>query len=106
MMVRRLAALVTGLVVLIPLTGQAVSAEEVKGRWDSLSLRDNRIGYYLILKPAAGSDHRYTGMIRFAYRDGREGPRMPLTAVVQDQQITLRAHRGRFDRQPGVLRGE
>lgn len=86
--------------------GAAHASPDVGGRWDSNSLRDNRIGYYLVLKPSLASDGEYSGLIRFEYRDGRRGPRMPFLATVDGAEIAITARQGRFDRGRGVLRGE
>lgn len=86
--------------------GAAHASSDVVGRWDSNSLRDNRIGYYLVLKPSLASDNEYSGFVRFEYRDGRKGPRMPFDASADGADVAITARQGRFDRGRGVLRGE
>ena len=102
----RLLAILLSLAVLIPFTGQAAAADVSTGRWDSNSLRDNRIGYFMTLKSSPISEDSYSGVLRFAYRDGRKGPRMPFTATIQGDEVVMRAKKGRFDRGRGSLRGE
>lgn len=82
------------------------AADDLSGRWDSNSLRDNRIGYYLTLKSDQSDNDTYSGVLRFAYRDGRKGPVMPFAATIRGDEIVMRAKKGRFDRVRGALRGE
>ncbi len=103
---RRLASLLVSLVVMVSIAGHAQAAELTSGRWDSHSLRDNGIGYFLTMSPGKSVESSYSGMIRFEYRDGRKGPRMPFVATVRDDKLVMRAKQGRFDRGSGVLRGE
>ena len=102
----RVLAILLSLAVLIPFTGQAAAADVSTGRWDSNSLRDNRIGYYMTLKSSPIGEDTYSGVLRFAYREGRKGPRMPFTATIQGDEVVMRAKKGRFDRGRGSLRGE
>ena len=92
------------LVAAIPTAAHA--SDTVHGRWDSNSLRDNRIGYYLTLKPSSIALDDYSGVVQFTYRDGRKGPRMPFTATKRDSIIRMKTESGRFDKDRGPLRGE
>lgn len=60
-------------------------------RWQSDSLRDNRIGYHFDLAPIAASPTMYRGAFRFTHRDGR--------------RVTFVATGGSFDKSSGPLRG-
>lgn len=102
----RVVPLFLGIAVVLSTAGPALADSGMNGRWDSNSLRDNRIGYFLTMSPSGTSDSLYSGVMRFEYRDGRKGPRMPFTATVDGNQVTMRAKQGRFDRGSGVLRGE
>ena len=82
----------------------ARAATDVGGRWDSNSLRDNDIGYFLTLTPNSQKAGAYSGVLRFEYRDGRRGPRMKLNAELVGTELILRATSGRFDKGSGSLR--
>lgn len=82
----------------------ALAATDIRGRWDSNSLRDNEIGYFLTLTPTPQETDTYSGVLRFEYRDGRRGPRMKVTAELVGTELTLRATSGRFDKGSGSLR--
>ena len=82
----------------------ARAATDVGGRWDSNSLRDNDIGYFLTLTPTPQEADTYSGVLRFEYRDGRRGPRMKVTAELVGTELMLRATSGRFDKGSGSLR--
>lgn len=99
-------AVLAAVLVIVIAGGPARASSDVGGRWDSNSLRDNRIGYYLVLKSSGVTDNQYSGFIRFAYRDGRMGPRMPFMASVDGDEMNMTARQGRFDRGRGILRGE
>ena len=70
----------------------------LSGRWVSDSLRDNRIGYFLVLRPAPEGPSSYVGHLRFERQDGRRDVRMPVTAVAVGDRIVITAREGRFDR--------
>jgi len=90
------AALVPAL--LVGAAPAASAAPDLSGRWVSDSLRDNRIGYYLVLRPAPGGGSGYVGHLRFERQSGERDPRMPLAAVVMDDRVILTAREGRFDK--------
>lgn len=102
--VLRRTGLVIGLVLIVAMALPAHASPEMGGRWNSNSLRDNGIGYYLTLSPNAGVDSDYSGILRFQYRDGRKGPRMPFIANAAGDRLTMRATSGTFDRGSGALR--
>lgn len=76
---------------------------DLAGRWDSDSLRDNRIGYFMELSPVPGSSDAYIGTLRFAYRDGRRGSVTPIRIARAGDSLRITARRGSFDRTSGVL---
>lgn len=76
----------------------AGAAADLSGRWVSDSLRDNRIGYYLVLRHAPGETSGYVGHLRFERQSGDRDARMPLTATVVGDRVILTARAGRFDR--------
>jgi hypothetical protein len=81
-----------------------VAAEaNLAGRWTSDSLRDNGIGYFAVLR-AVGPD-AYSGYLRFAFRDGRLEPKIPVAVRVTGNVVTIAAREGRFDREGRILRG-
>lgn len=82
----------------------ARAATDIGGRWDSNSLRDNDIGYFLTLAPEPQEADTYSGVLRFEYRNGRRGPRMKVNAKAVETQVVLRAANGRFDKGSGPLR--
>ena len=82
----------------------ARAATDIGGRWDSNSLRDNGIGYFLSLTPESQEADDYSGVLRFEYQDGRRGPRMKVTASVAGTRVVLRATNGGFDKGSGPLR--
>lgn len=82
----------------------AHAAADFGGRWDSNSLRDNEIGYFLTFTPESQEADTYSGVLRFEYRDGRKGPRMKVNAEVRGTQVVLRAVDGKFDKGSGPLR--
>jgi hypothetical protein len=106
MFFRRSSTVLAAVLLVAVAGGPARASSDVSGRWDSNSLRDNRIGYYLILKSSGATDNQYSGIIRFAYRDGRKGPRMPFVASINGDELAMSARQGRFDRGRGVLRGK
>lgn len=87
-------------------TAPAARAEpDLAGRWDSDSLRDNRIGYFFELASVPGAAGRYSGVLRFEFRDGRAGSRTPVLATIAGNRVRIVTRQGSFDRSDGVLRG-
>lgn len=86
------------------IAGPASAETDIAGRWITDSLRDNRIGYSLDLRPAA--DGGYSGTLRFVRQDGRQEGRRAVTATVRGSRVTLLSATGSFDRSSGPLRGE
>ena len=81
------------------LTAPAASAAPgLSGRWVSDSLRDNRIGYFLVLREAPGRAPGYVGQLRFERQSGQRDARIPVTATVAGDRVILTARNGRFDR--------
>lgn len=76
----------------------AGAAPDPSGRWVSDSLRDNRIGYYLVLRAAPDGSAGYVGQLRFERQNGERGVRMPLSATVMGDRVILTAREGRFDK--------
>ena len=98
---RSLIALLATAVVPALVVGAAPSAgaaPDLSGRWVSDSLRDNRIGYYLVLRAAPEGSAGYVGHLRFERQSGERGARMPLSATVVGDRMVLTAREGRFDR--------
>ena len=98
---RSLIALLATAVVPALVVGAAPSAgaaPDLSGRWVSDSLRDNRIGYYLVLRAAPEGSAGYVGHLRFERQSGERGARMPLSATVVGDRVVLTAREGRFDR--------
>jgi hypothetical protein len=82
----------------------AQAAPDLAGRWVSDSLRDNQVGYFLVLRDGASAAYR--GHLRFEYRDGRRNARMPVTVTVAGNQVLIRARSGVFDKSGSLLRGQ
>jgi hypothetical protein len=78
----------------------------LSGRWVSDSLRDNRIGYYLVLREAPGSAPGYVGQLRFQRQDGSREARMPISVTRVGDQVVVTARDGRFDRAGRTMRGQ
>lgn len=76
----------------------ASAAPGLSGRWVSDSLRDNRIGYFLVLREAPGRAPGYVGQLRFERQSGQRDARIPVTATVAGDRVILTARNGRFDR--------
>lgn len=74
-------------------------------RWQSDSLRDNRIGYHFDLAPIAASPTMYRGAFRFTHRDGRRARPTPIEMAVDGRRVTFVATGGSFDKSSGPLRG-
>ena len=83
---------------LVGVTPSAGAAPDLSGRWVSDSLRDNRIGYYLVLRAAPDESAGYVGHLRFERQSGERGARMPLSATVVGDRVILTAREGRFDK--------
>lgn len=84
----------------------AGAADDLAGRWVSDSLRDNRIGYYLVLRPAPGRSADYIGRLRFERQDGSRGARIPVAVTVTaNDRVVITARRGSFDRAGRTLSG-
>ena len=106
MRIPRLVAAVAGAAIAVTtVTSPASSADSLAGRWDSDSLRDNRIGYYLEVTAVPGSTDAYVGTLKFAFRDGRRGSTTPIRMTTDGEQVRITARTGSFDRSAGVLRG-
>jgi hypothetical protein len=86
--------------------GAAQAETDLTGRWVSDSLRDNRIGYYLVLRPGRTAVMKYVGHLRFEFRDGRRNARIPVRAQVIGDDVFIIARKGTFDRAGRVLRAE
>ena len=80
------------------------ASPDLAGPWVTDSLRENRIGYALTLRPSA--EGGYSGTLRFVRQDGREEGRRAVTATLRDTTVTLRSATGSFDRSAGALIGE
>lgn len=102
--ITRMAVTLASSLLALGLTGTAASAStDIAGPWITDSLRDNRIGYALTLRPAPDGD--YTGSLRFVRQDGREEGRRAVTATLSGSTVTLRSASGSFDRSAGALLG-
>lgn len=75
-----------------------VAAADLAGRWVSDSLRDNRIGYFLVLRPANEGAPDYIGHLRFERQDGSRDRRLPVAVTVMGDRVVITARQGRFDR--------
>jgi hypothetical protein len=82
---------------------QAAAAQDLSGRWVSDSLRDNRIGYYLVLRE---SPTGFVGQMRFQRQDGSREARIPISLTRAGDQVVIIAKEGRFDRAGRTMRGE
>lgn len=89
------AALVAGLALV---HAPAASADSLTGRWVSDSLRDNRIGYYLVLRDAPGRAIGYVGQLRFQRQDGSREARIPVSVTTAGDSVVITARKGTFDR--------
>jgi hypothetical protein len=76
----------------------AVAAPDLSGRWVSDSLRDNRIGYYLVLREAPGRAVGYVGHLRFERQSGQRDPRIPVSVTLVGDNVVITAREGRFDK--------
>jgi hypothetical protein len=82
---------------------QATAAQDLSGRWESDSLRDNRIGYFLVLRE---SPTGYVGQLRFQRQDGSREARIRVSLTRSGDQVVIIARDGRFDREGRTMRGE
>lgn len=89
---------------ILPATAHA-EVDRLQGRWVSDSLRDNRIGYYLVLREAPGRAVGYVGHLRFERQDGRRDARIPVTATMAGSDVVIAARKGSFDRAGRTLIG-
>ena len=76
----------------------AVAAPDLSGRWVSDSLRDNRIGYYLVLRDAPGRAVGYVGHLRFERQSGQRDPRIRVSVTLVGDNVVITAREGRFDK--------
>lgn len=105
MMTKRFLAVLTVLVAVAAFASPVRAASDLTGRWNSDSLRDNRIGYYLELTPIPNTESGYVGNLRFSYQDGRQGDRVPVRVTTSGNKVSIKARKGSFDKSAGVLRG-
>lgn len=85
--------------------GPAAATEgELAGRWVSDSLRDNRIGYFLVLREAPGRSPGYVGHLRFERQDGSREARIPVSMTLAGDQVVITARDGSFDRAGRTMR--
>jgi hypothetical protein len=99
-------AAVTSASLLAVAAPQALAAEDLQGRWVSDSLRDNRIGYYLVLRDAPGRAPGYVGQLRFQRQDGSREARIPVAVTLAGDDVIITARGGRFDRAGRTMRGK
>ncbi|MFM1965856.1 MAG: hypothetical protein RL134_1581 [Actinomycetota bacterium] len=97
-------AAVTSVSLLAIAAPQALATQDLQGRWVSDSLRDNRIGYYLVLRDTPGRAPGYVGHLRFQRQDGSREDRMPVTVTLVGDEVVITA-RERFDRAGRTMRG-
>ena len=103
---RTRAAAAAALALAIALVPTPASAEpDLGGRWVSDSLRDNRIGYYLVLRDAPGRAVGYVGNLRFERQDGSREGRVPVNVTVAGRDVIITARQGTFDRAGRTLVG-
>lgn len=98
-------AVVTSASLLAIAAPQAVAGQDLQGRWVSDSLRDNRIGYYLVLRDAPGRAPGYVGQLRFQRQDGSREARIRVAVTLVGNQVVITARDGRFDRAGRTMRG-
>jgi hypothetical protein len=83
----------------------ASASTDLAGRWTSDSLRDNRVGYFMVLRSAPRAEQGYVGHLRFQSRDGRRDARIPVTARLSGNSVIITARKGGFDRAGRTLIG-
>ena len=83
----------------------ASGSTDLAGRWTSDSLRDNRVGYFMVLRPASKAWVGYVGHLRFQSRDGSRAARIPVRARVSGDTVYISTRQGRFDRAGRSLMG-
>jgi len=104
--IRTRTAAVAGLALVFTLVPSSASAEpDLNGRWVSDSLRDNRIGYYMVLRDAPGRAVGYVGHLRFERQDGSREGRVPVIVTVAGRDVVITARKGTFDRSGRTLVG-
>lgn len=106
--VRLLSSIVAvGIAVGLLVTGAPVASgsTDLAGRWTSDSLRDNRVGYFMVLRPAKKAWAGYVGHLRFQSRDGSRASRIPVRARVSGDTVRISTLQGRFDRAGRTLIG-
>lgn len=97
-MLTRLIVAASAPALLVVAAPSAGAAPDLSGRWVSDSLRDNRIGYYLVLRAAPDGSAGYVGHLRFERQSGAREPRMPVSVTVMGDRMILTAREGRFDK--------
>lgn len=105
MISRYVASFLAAVALSAALPAPAHASTDLTGRWNSDSLRDNRIGYYFELTPVPNTEAGYVGSLRFSYQDGRQGDKVPVRVTTSGNKVTIKARKGSFDKSPGVLRG-
>lgn len=105
MIARYVASFLAAVALSAALPAPAHASADLTGRWNSDSLRDNRIGYYLELTPVPNTESGYVGNLRFSYQDGRQGDRVPVRVTTSGNKVSIKARKGSFDKSAGVLRG-
>ncbi len=97
-MLTRLIVAASAPALLVVAAPSAGAAPDLSGRWVSDSLRDNRIGYYLVLRAAPDGSAGYVGHLRFERQSGAREPRMPVSVTLMGDRMILTAREGRFDK--------
>ncbi|MDP5095262.1 MAG: hypothetical protein NWQ12_05295 [Candidatus Nanopelagicales bacterium] len=90
----------------VVMPGVAQASPDLTGRWATDSLRDNRIGYFLVLRPGPSTSQPYVGYLRFEYQDGRRNAKMPVTARVVGEDVIIATRSGTFDKSGRALRAD
>ena len=98
------ALLITSAGVVAP--GAVQASPDLTGRWATDSLVENRIGYFLVLRPGPSTSHPYVGYLRFEYQDGRRNAKMPVTARVVGDGVIIATRSGTFDKSGRALRAD
>jgi hypothetical protein len=83
----------------------ASGSTDLAGRWISDSLRDNRVGYFMVLRPTPKASTGYVGHLRFQSRDGSRGARIPVMVRMSKDTVFISTRKGRFDRAGRTLIG-
>lgn len=98
------ALLITSASVVAP--GAVQASPDLTGRWATDSLVENRIGYFLVLRPGPSTSQPYVGYLRFEYQDGRRNAKMPVTARVVGDAVIIATRSGTFDKSGRALRAD